>query len=432
MTNEEALAKINGRLTFGMKPGLRRIKQLLEELGDPQKKLKFVHVAGTNGKGTTCALTASVLRQAGYTVGLYTSPYVEDFRERFQINGEMIPPEELAQEVELLSPIAEAHDAVGDTVTEFEFITALAFHWFARRQCDIVVLEVGMGGRFDATNVIDVPEVAAIMSISLDHTAILGSTLEKIAFEKAGIVKAGGRLVLYPDQAPEVTQELEQICQERQVELFRPDLSQVEEGERSIGGTAFTVAGTRWGDVALRTPFLGEHQVKNAVTALKVLEVLAGRGWPVTPQAVAAGFEKAFIPARMEVISQQPLVLLDGGHNPGCSQALRQALEEFVPQRKVAIMGVMADKDSRGELQVLGPLFSQIVTVAPEGHRAMPAQQLAQIAQEFCPKVVPAGSCREALAVAARAMKQDAALIVCGSFYLAGEIREMLKGKFGN
>lgn len=147
---------------------------------------------------------------------------------------------------------------------------------------------------------------------------------------------------------------------------------------------------------------------------------------------MAAGFEKAFIPARMEVISQQPLVLLDGGHNPGCSQALRQALEEFVPQRKVAIMGVMADKDSRGELQVLGPLFSQIVTVAPEGHRAMPAQQLAQIAQEFCPKVVPAGSCREALAVAARAMKQDAALIVCGSFYLAGEIREMLKGKFGS
>ncbi|MEF2800394.1 MAG: folylpolyglutamate synthase/dihydrofolate synthase family protein [Acutalibacter sp.] len=432
MTYEEALDNVYGRLVFGIKPGLERITALMERLGNPQKKLKFVHVAGTNGKGTCATLVASALGACGLRVGLYTSPYVLEFRERFQIDGEMIPKEELVEEVETLAPIADQFEESGDQVTEFEYITALALHWFARRQCDIVVLEVGMGGRFDATNVIDVPEVAAIMSISLDHTAILGSTLEKIAFEKAGIVKAGGRLVLYPDQAPEVTQELEQICQERQVELFRPDLSQVEEGERSIGGTAFTVAGTRWGDVALRTPFLGEHQVKNAVTALKVLEVLAGRGWPVTPQAVAAGFEKAFIPARMEVISQQPLVLLDGGHNPGCSQALRQALEEFVPQRKVAIMGVMADKDSRGELQVLGPLFSQIVTVAPEGHRAMPAQQLAQIAQEFCPKVVPAGSCREALAVAARAMKQDAALIVCGSFYLAGEIREMLKGKFGN
>ena len=171
--------------------------------------------------------------------------------------------------------------------------------------------------------------------------------------------------------------------------------------------------------------------MKNAITALKVLEVLQSRGWPVTPQGIARGFERAFIPARMEVISQSPLVLLDGGHNPGCSHALRQALEEFVPQRKVAIMGVLADKDSRGELQVLGPLFDTIVTVTPQGHRALPAQQLAQIAQEFCPKVVPAGSCREALAVASRAMKQDAALIVCGSFYLAGEIRDMLKGKFG-
>ena len=351
MTYEEALDNVYGRLVFGIKPGLERITALMERLGNPQKKLKFVHVAGTNGKGTCATLVASALGACGLRVGLYTSPYVLEFRERFQIDGEMIPKEELVEEVETLGPIADQFEESGDQVTEFEYITALALHWFARRQCDIVVLEVGMGGRFDATNVIDVPEVAAIMSISLDHTAILGSTLEKIAFEKAGIVKAGGRLVLYPDQAPAVTQELEQICQERQVELFRPDLSQVEEGERSIGGTAFTVAGTRWGDVALRTPFLGEHQ---------------------------------------------------------------------------------ADKDSRGELQVLGPLFSQIVTVAPEGHRAMPAQQLAQIAQEFCPKVVPAGSCREALAVAARAMKQDAALIVCGSFYLAGEIREMLKGKFGN
>ena len=171
-------------------------------------------MAGTNGKGTCATLVASALGACGLRVGLYTSPYVLEFRERFQLDGEMIPQEELVEEVETLAPIADQFEESGDQVTEFEYITALARHWFARRQCDIVVLEVGMGGRFDATNVIDVPEVAAIMSISLDHTAILGSTLEKIAFEKAGIVKAGGRLVLYPDQAPEVTQELEQICQE--------------------------------------------------------------------------------------------------------------------------------------------------------------------------------------------------------------------------
>ncbi len=427
MTYEEALDNVYGRLVFGIKPGLERIGALLERLGEPQKRLKFVHVAGTNGKGTCSTLVASALKECGLRVGLYTSPYVLEFRERFQINGEMIPQQELIEEVEALSPIADEFEKNGDQVTEFEYITALAFHWFARRGCDIVVLEVGMGGRFDATNIIDVPEVAAIMSISLDHTAILGDTLEKIAFEKAGILKEGGRLVLYPQQAPEVFSELEQICRERRVELLLPDLSQVKELECSIDGTTFQAGEQIW-----RTPFLGEHQVRNAVTALKVLEVLKQRGWPVTEQAVKAGFEKAFIPARMEVISREPLCLLDGGHNPGCAQALGQALTRFVPQRKVAIMGVMADKDSREALRILGPLFSQIVTVAPEGLRALPAQKLAEVASEFCPKVIPAGSCREALALAVKAMGENGALVVCGSFYLAGEIREMLREKMEN
>lgn len=427
MTYEEALDNVYGRLVFGIKPGLERITALLSRLGNPQKRLKFVHVAGTNGKGTCSTLVASALRESGLRVGLYTSPYVLEFRERFQINGEMIPKEELIEEVDTLAPVADEFEQNGDQVTEFEYITALALHWFARRECDIVVLEVGMGGRFDATNVIDMPEVAAIMSISLDHTAILGDTLEKIAFEKAGILKEGGRLVLYPDQAPEVTEELAQICKERHVELILPDLTQVKELERSIDGTAFQA-----GDLTLRTPFLGEHQVKNAVTALKVLEVLKQRGWPVTEETVGRGFEKAFVPARMEVISRNPLCLLDGGHNPGCAQALGEALDQFVPQRKVAIMGMMADKDSREALRILGPRFSQIITVAPEGLRALPAQKLAEVAKEFCPKVIPAGSCREALALAVRAMKDDGALIVCGSFYLAGEIREMLREKMEN
>ena len=300
-------------------------------------------------------------------MGLYTSPYVLDFRERFQIDGEMIPQEELVEEVETLAPIADEFEEKGDQVTEFEYITALALHWFARRQCDIVVLEVGMGGRFDATNVIPVPEAAAIMSISLDHTAILGDTLEKIAFEKAGIVKEGGRVALYPDQAPEVVGELTQICQERRAELFLPDLSQVQVGERSIEGTRFTVGESPWGPLSLSTPFLGEHQVKKRPHRPKGPGDPGGAGAGPSPgRRWPGGFEKAFVPARMEVISQEPLVLLDGGHNPGCSRALRQALEEFVPQRKVALMGVMSDKDSRGELRVLG------APVLPRGHRHPP------------------------------------------------------------
>ena len=196
MTYEEALQKINSRLRFGIKPGLERIEALCKKLGNPQKKPRFVHVAGTNGKGTTCTLIASVLTAAGYRTGLYTSPYVLDFRERFRIDGEMIPEAELIEEVKRVSPVADELEAAGDTVTEFEFITALAFDWFAQRDCDFVVLEVGLGGRFDATNVIDTPEAAAIASISLDHTAILGDTYAKIAFEKAGIIKKDGDVVL--------------------------------------------------------------------------------------------------------------------------------------------------------------------------------------------------------------------------------------------
>ena len=423
-TYEEAVEYVLQIPKFTKKNTPEDTRRFYEYLGRPGESSGLIHVAGTNGKGTCSTLAASALKECGLRVGLYTSPYVLEFRERFQIDGEMIPKEELIQEVETLAPIADEFERNGDQVTEFEYITALALHWFARRQCDIVVLEVGMGGRFDATNIIDVPEVAAIMSISLDHTAILGDTLEKIAFEKAGILKEGGRLVLYPQQAPEVTKELEGICKERHVELLVPDLSQVKELDRSIHGTTFQV-----GDLTLRTPFLGEHQVKNAVTALEVLQVLQKRGWPITEEGIRRGFEKAFIPARMEVISQKPLCLLDGGHNPGCAMALRDALEQFVPQRKVAIMGMMSDKDSRETLRTLGPLFSQIVAVAPEGLRALPAQKLAEVAREFCPKVIPAGSCREALALAVRAMGEDGALVVCGSFYLAGEIREMLREK---
>ena len=252
MTYEEALKEVNSRLRFGVKPGLERIEKLLTKLSNPQKKLKFVHVAGTNGKGTTCTLISSVLRKAGYVTGLYTSPYVIDFRERFQIDGEMISEEELTKEVELVSKAAKELESKGEAVTEFEFITALAFHWFAARHCDVVVLEVGLGGRFDATNVIDTPEAAAIMSISLDHTAILGDTLAKIAGEKAGIIKPGGRVVLYPTQAEEVKAVIQKTCEERGASLVIPRLEEAAVLGATLFGTEFAVDG-----LTLKTPFFG-------------------------------------------------------------------------------------------------------------------------------------------------------------------------------
>ena len=427
MTYQEAIEKIDSRLLFGIKPGLKNIADLMRRLGNPQDTLSFVHVAGTNGKGTTCTLTASVLRESGYKVGLYTSPYVLDFRERFQINGEMIPKEELAGEVERLWPVIQEMDAQGQYITEFEFITALAFDWFARAQCDIVVLEVGLGGITDATNVIPAPEAAAIMSISLDHTAILGDTLEKITAEKAGIIKAGGRVALYPDQPPEVTAQIREACREKNAALSIPDMGRIEVGKASISGTDFTAGG-----LALHIPFLGEHQVKNAATALAVVKILQARGFSISDDSLQAGFRKAFIPARMEVVSEAPLCLLDGGHNPGCALALKAALERFVPQRKVAIMGIMADKDSQKYLEALGPLFDKIVTITPDWGRALPAQELALTARQFCRDVAATETCGEAIAAAMKGMAREDALIVCGSFYLASEIRGQLKGKLDN
>ncbi len=431
MTYAEAMEKIDSRLLFGIKPGLKNITALMHLLGDPQDTLEFVHVAGTNGKGTTCTLTASVLREAGFKVGFYTSPYVLDFRERFQINGEMIPEEELAEEVERIWPFMEEMDEKGQYITEFECITALAFDWFARKKCDIVVLEVGLGGITDATNIIKTPAAAAIASISLDHTAILGDTLEKITAEKAGIIKPGGRLALYPEQAPEVLGQIREACREKGAELFIPDMEKIQVEEASIFGTDFIVEGRGEG-LHLHTPFLGAHQVKNAATALEVVKILRKEGFAISDEALAEGFRKAFIPARMEVLSQRPLCLLDGGHNPGCAKALRAALDSFVPQRKTAIMGIMADKDSVRFLEAVGPAFDRIITITPNWGRALPGEKLAQEARAFCQNVAVAETCGEAIAAAMKDMGRDDALIVCGSFYLASEIREQLKGKLEN
>ncbi len=425
MTYEQAMEKVNHRLRFGIKPGLERISALLEKLGNPQKQLKFVHVAGTNGKGTTCTLIAGALKAAGYRTGLYTSPYVLEFRERFQIDGKMIPEEELIQQVQVVSAAADEMEAKGETITEFEFITALALRWFAHRKCDIVVLEVGMGGRFDATNVIDVPEVAAVASISLDHTAVLGDTVGQIAFEKAGIIKPGGTVVCYPDQKPEALLVLEEAAKERGANFRLAQLSMVKEQECSIYGTLLLYRAE-----PLLVPFVGEHQVKNAVTALTALEVLQEKGWKISLRAIQEGFAQARIPARMEILGRDPLILLDGGHNPGCAAALRDVLTQHLSGKKlVAVMGMMADKDSRTALSILAPLFSAVRTLRPENPRSLSAEELAEEAAVWCEDSQPCQEGAQALAEAEKLAGEDGAVIVCGSFYLAAEVRPMLLEK---
>ena len=422
MTYRQAMEKINSRLLFGMKPGLERMRALMDELGEPQKKLRFVHVCGTNGKGSVCTLVSSVLKESGYRTGLNISPYVLNFRERFQIDGEMITEEELAGEMDVIWPAVERLDARDTVVSEFELVTAIALHWFAQKGCDIAVLEVGMGGLHDATNVIPTPEAAAVMSISLDHTAWLGDTVEQIALEKSGIIKPGGRVVLYPQQQPGVEDIIRGVCTGRGAYLYIPDMAKVSVLSEDIEGTEFQAEGLR-----LRTPFLGEHQVKNAAVALELVKILHERGFGISDESLAEGFKKAFIPARMEIISHMPLCLLDGGHNPGCALVLKDVLERYVPGPRTAIMGMMADKDSAAALEILGPMFSKIITVKPENPRSLSAEDLAKTAARFCPEAVPVASFKEALDLA---VESGGALIACGSFYMAGELRPLLLEKF--
>lgn len=418
MTYEEALQKINDRLLFGIKPGLERIRALCDALGNPEKRTRFVHVAGTNGKGTTCTLVANVLRAAGYRTGLYTSPYVLDFRERFRINGEMISKDDVIDEVARVASVAEQLEAAGETVTEFEFITAMALDWFARQSCDFAVLEVGLGGRMDATNVIGVPEAAAIASISLDHTAVLGDTLEQIAFEKAGIIKPGGAVALYADNPECVVREISTICAERGAKLHVADESRMQVRGTSLDGTAFT-----WDGLALTTPFTGAHQMHNAATALTVVDILRERGVQISDDALQKGFSTAYIAARMERLSEKPLVILDGGHNPGCAAALHEVLATHLSGRKItAVMGIMSDKDSMRYLARVAPQFSKIVTLAPHNPRALEAEALAEEARAFCADVTAASTIEEALALSR--VEGDEVLVICGSFFLASEIRD--------
>ena len=318
MDYKEALEYIDGVAWFGSKPGLSRVTELLHALGDPQNRLKFVHIAGTNGKGSCAAMLASVLKTAGYKTGLFTSPYLYRFNERMQINGEEIGNDALADIVTRVSIPAEKME---DHPTEFELMTAAAMLWYAEEDCDIVVLEVGLGGRFDATNVISRPEVSVIMNIGLDHTKILGDTVEKIAAEKAGIIKPGCPCVLY-QQSESVAQVIRERCQEMGSSLSIADFSAIRTEFDSLEGQVFTYKGE-----ACAIPRLGEHQRKNAAVVIETVEVLRRRGWKLPQEDVEHGLYAVSWPARFEPVSEEPYFSVDGGHNPQCAQTVAENLK---------------------------------------------------------------------------------------------------------
>ncbi len=413
MNYEQAMQYIHSIMRFGSKLGLERMRELMRRLGDPQKQTKFVHVAGTNGKGSTVTMLAEILQAGGYRVGKYTSPYVYEFRERIAVNGEKISENALCRHTERISAICAQMEADGwDAVTEFEVVTAIAFCYFAECACDYVVLEVGLGGRFDATNVIDAPLVAVITALSLDHTDILGNTLSQIAFEKAGIIKPGCKAVIYPLQPPEALERLREICSERGCEMTLPALAAVKVLRQDLDGNEFTYCGK-----AYTQQLMGEYQVYNAITVLETVEALRKTGCDLSDDAVAFGIARCHMPARFERVSQHPLIIMDAGHNPQGIDALTALLDRMKDRRKRIVFAVMKDKEYEFAIRSLAARADAFYAVAPDMPRALSPREISAVAKSYCENCMAFDSVEQAVQAALNDIGEDC-LLICGSFYI--------------
>lgn len=414
MSYESTLEYIHAVKWQKRKPGLSRTQELLAALGNPERSLRFVHIAGTNGKGSTAAITASVLRAAGYTVGLYTSPYINRFNERVQVNGAPIADDELEAVVDLIRPKA---DAMEDAPTEFELITALAFQYFLMKKCDIVVLEVGLGGTLDSTNVIGAPECAIITSMGLDHVKELGPTLADIASAKAGIIKPGTEVVSYGGAA-EADAVIADVCAQLNVPLHQVDFDALTLHDSPITENVFDFDGL----TDLHLPLSGTYQPRNAATAITALRVLRAKGWNIPDEAIRNGLKTVSWPGRFELLRTDPPFILDGSHNAHGMRATVESLRTRFPGEKCTfLMSVMADKDVDEMLELILPLAKHFVTVTANNPRAMTAEALAEKIRSM------GGAAERAESIEAGLRKALAdGVITCalGTLYFSGEVRE--------
>jgi len=421
MDYQEALNYIHGTLKFGWKLGLHNIGALLELMENPHKKLKYVHVAGTNGKGSTVAFISSILMESGYKVGIYTSPYLERFTERIKINNTEISENDLSRITELVKQKVDIMIGRGENhPTEFEIITAIAFQYYYENNCDIVVLEVGLGGRFDSTNIIDTPEVAVITTINYDHMSILGNTLEEIAFEKAGIIKKDGDVVLYP-QIDAIDRLFDSICVERNARLHRVDYGTLKLITFGIEGQEFDYSGFK----SLRISLLGEHQIRNAAVALEACKLLTEKGFKISESAIRQGLKNARWPGRLEIVNKSPLFLIDGGHNSEGAKTLCEALNKYFPEaKKVFIIGVLRDKDYKTMVEAIVPIADQVITVTPESDRALPAEELAIFIKSYCKSVIASDKIEDAIETSLKVSTLDSVICAFGSLFYIGKVRE--------
>lgn len=451
MNRQEALDYIQSTSWLGMKPGLERIEELMTRLGHPEKDLTFIHVAGTNGKGSTATMLEAIYRAGGYKTGLFTSPHLSRFNERFKLNGQDMSDEDFCR---IATKVQEAARGMADPPTEFEITTAMALVFFAEAGAKPVILEVGLGGEMDSTNVIPAPLAAVICRLGLDHTAILGDTIQEIAQAKAGIIKKGSRCFAYPSQK-EALEVLKTRCQAQGVPLQVADPSRIQLKSHDLTGQVFDWQGRGERLEDLRLPLLGAYQLDNVALVLEIAEGLSGGQFapaagsgetelaagaaqpaasasaplPLSQAAVRQGLASVVWPARFEILRHAPLFIVDGSHNPQGAEALSQLLQDYLPGRQLTfLMGIMADKDVGDYLDCLLPYARRVICVRPDNPRALDPELLAQKIQA---KGVPAQAAATVEAGVDQALAAGDALAV-GSFYMAGAIREHVLKRLGS
>ena len=421
MKYEEALSYISNTNKFGEKSGLSGIMRLCEKLGNPQDSLKYIHIAGTNGKGSTATYIAEVLKLSGYKTGLFTSPFIYEFNERIKINGQNISDDELARcmtEVKLKTD--ELIKAGYPHPTEFEIITATAFLYYNMKKCDIVVLEVGLGGRFDSTNIIKEPLCSVICTIGYDHMQYLGDTLSEIAFEKCGIIKENCPVVCYPYYNREVTDVIKEIAKDRKAPLICVNKGNIIIKKQDFEGSIFDFSNIE----DIQTSLCGEHQVYNAAVAIEVINVLKKQGFEIDEATIKKGIKDTKWPARMEKLLEDPCVIFDGAHNLDGMQMLVKNINKMADEkRKIVVLGMVKDKDYKKCIELLDGVADVLITTNIQNPRGESAQMLIEAAENIkCIKYVT-NSVKEALKQAFSVCGEDSIIFSLGSLYMANEVK---------
>ena len=418
MNSTEAIEYIHSINPCFCNPGLERISALCDMLQNPQKSLKFIHVAGTNGKGSFCAMLDSVLRAEGYKTGLFVSPYVRRFNERICYNGQPISDEDLAQITSYVKPFA---DSMTEKPTEFELISAIGFEYFKRVDCDVVILETGMGGRFDSTNIIEAPLLSVITGISIDHTAFLGDTVEKIAFEKAGIIKKNTP-VLFGGADKKALEVIAEVAKELNAPLFVTDREKIKNVRYSLDGTTLDFAERL--DISLS--LLGSYQPLNTANLISAVDILKTVGLEISENALREGLANTVWHARFELISRDPIIIYDGAHNPEGITAAVDSILKYFPEEKLNVLsGVMKDKDHSAISRELSKIAARAYTVTPNNPRALSAREYADQLASVGVKSTAFDSVSEALRTAIEDSKSTSTPLVClGSLYMYCELMD--------